>query len=530
MKVSATILSSALLLICMNLSGQKEGLDIIKQSDLKAAMTFLASDQMRGRETGSPENDLAALYIRSSLIQMGLKPLAQTGDYLQSIPLMTSEIMKGETFLKGTDQNGTDTFRTDSVIFLMAPMQTNELKSRLVFAGYGFRDTASGYDDFKNIDVKDKIIMIMTGSPVETAHDKNAMLRFEEEGLKIRYAYMHGAKGVICVYEPGNKFRDAYASGLAEMGASGPGTKIVKLKETREVPALQIVFITQYAADQLLKTDGFSLQSLQNKILSEKKPVSYESDKINLTLTTTIKGTDLKANNVIGIIEGTDPSLKNECIIYTAHFDHIGVDRKGEVFNGADDNASGSVSLLEVAKAFMNLHKKPARSIVFAWVNGEEKGLLGSEYYSENPVIGMNNTLLDINLDMVGRSRMPSDTGKFMGIDPTVSKQGEIQMYTDQKGSDFLGLIGKRSADAGIRSLNMGKDPVLGSSDHASFMSKGVPFIFFNSGFYPDLHSTGDDVEKIDFDKMERVTRLVFLLGYDIANQRKRFVPDTITE
>jgi Zn-dependent M28 family amino/carboxypeptidase len=186
------------------------------------------------------------------------------------------------------------------------------------------------------------------------------------------------------------------------------------------------------------------------------------------------------------------------------------------------------MALLEVAQAFMNLKKKPLRTIVFAWVNGEEKGLLGSEYYITNPVVPLENTLIDINLDMVGRSRMPSDTGKFMGFDVNVSQAGEILLYTDQKGKDILDLVQSASKEAGIKTTNMGKDPLIGSSDYASFMAKGVPAIFFNSGDYPDLHTISDDVEKIDFDKMERVSRMVFLIGFDLANQKKRFVPDTI--
>jgi Zn-dependent M28 family amino/carboxypeptidase len=215
-------------------------------------------------------------------------------------------------------------------------------------------------------------------------------------------------------------------------------------------------------------------------------------------------------------------------VIYTAHFDHVGVNKKGEAFNGADDNASGSMALLEVAQAYMKLKKKPARTILFAWVNGEEKGLLGSESYAMNPVIPLENTLIDINLDMVGRSRTPADSAKFMGFDPDVSPAGEIYMYTDQKGKDILDLISTSAKKTGIVVTNKGTDHPFGSSDHASFRAKGVPSMFFNSGVYSDLHSINDDVEKIDFDKMERVSKMVFLIGYDIANQKKRFVPDTI--
>jgi Zn-dependent M28 family amino/carboxypeptidase len=337
-----------------------------------------------------------------------------------------------------------------------------------------------------------------------------------------------GARAILLVYDPRNKYPDAYASGLAEMFASSVGTKMISLKGNKDSAPVQIAFLTRYTADNMLKNSGYDLTALQKKIISEKKPASVELSDITVTFRTYIARNDLTVSNVIGIVEGSDPVLKNECIIYTAHFDHVGVNQNGEVFNGADDNASGSMALLEVAEAFMNLKKKPLRTIVFAWVNGEEKGLLGSQYYVSDPVVPLEKTLININLDMVGRSKMPSDTGKFMGYDVNVSQQGEIFLYTDQKGTDILDLIRLKSKEAGIKAINRGKDPLIGSSDYASFMDRGVPAIFFNSGDYPDLHSIRDDVEKIDFDKMEKVSKMVFLIGFDLANQKKRFVPVTV--
>jgi Zn-dependent M28 family amino/carboxypeptidase len=233
---------------------------------------------------------------------------------------------------------------------------------------------------------------------------------------------------------------------------------------------------------------------------------------------------------VVGIIEGSDPVLKNECVIYTAHFDHEGVNDKGEVYNGADDNASGSMALLEVAQAFSNLKKKPLRSIVFAWVNGEEKGLLGSEYYTDNPIFPMEKTLVDINLDMVGRSKMPSDTGKFMGTDLNVTQKGEIIVYTAHESTELLNMLSLSSRLAGINVLDMGKDLPFGSSDHVNFRAKGVPAFLIHSGLHSDLHSVRDDIEKIDFDKMEKVSKMVFLLGYKVANQRERIKVDNKDE
>ena len=527
--ISRLFIALVFLLIPYLVSAQKKGLGYINENDLRAYMDFFASDEMKGRDTGSPENEIAALFLKSNIMRLGLKPVPETGSYFQEVPLISSEILKGETFLELKDNLVDRPFHTDSLVYLFPPSRTTEISGDLVFAGYGISDSAAGYDDFKGIDLQDKIIMIMTGTPLPSEiYDPNSVINIEVEQSKIMSAVRGGIKAVLYVYDPRGKFPDAYSSGLAEIVGSGPGSRSMSLTQPENPPSFQIVFITRYAANQLLRSSGTNLSELGKKITDERKPASFELKDLSVTLRTGIRNSNISVKNVIGIVEGSDPVLRNECVIYTAHFDHVGVNNKGEAFNGADDNASGSMALLEVAKAFMNLRKKPLRSVVFAWGNGEEKGLLGSKYYAENPVFSLHNTLIDINLDMVGRSRTPADTGKFMGFDSNLSKKGEILLYTDQKGKDILDLVRSASREAGINALNMGKYPLMGSSDYASFMDKGVPAILLNSGEYPDLHTIHDDVEKIDFGKMESVSRMVFLLGYDIANKRNRFIPDTI--
>jgi len=271
---------------------------------------------------------------------------------------------------------------------------------------------------------------------------------------------------------------------------------------------------------------GKNLDQLQKQISEFGKPVSYEIAGLTATVKTTIETSEISAYNVIGIIDGSDPVLKNECVVYTAHFDHVGTNSQGAVYNGADDNASGSMALLEIAEGFKNLKKKPLRTLVFVWVNGEEKGLIGSRYYTDNPVIPMEKTLLDINLDMVGRSKMASDTGTFYGYALDITNPGEINVYTNHESSDLLRIMNEAASEAGIKVNDKGSKIEAGSSDHASFIAKGVPALCFNSGIHRDLHQTGDDVEKIDFDKMEKSARLCFLIGYRVANRKERLVID----
>jgi hypothetical protein len=516
----------ALMTLTLTLTAQKEGLNYINKSDMKAYMSFFASDEMKGRETGSRENEIAALYLRTNLMRLGLKPLTGTDDYLQQLPLVSSEIKSKETYLKISDNNGNAVYSTDSLIYLMAPFQTTDVTASFVFAGYGYEDTTTGYNDLKDVNLKDKIVLIMTGRPQNfNSEELNSVFDMNLERIKLMSVFHQGAKVILYAYDPAGNFPDAYTSGLADMGADKVGSKMFSLINQEDVAPIQVAFITHNTADMLLKTSGYNLKQLQEKIIAGGKSVSLELKGITATFRTYIEKNNLVSNNVIGIVEGSDPVLRNECVIYTAHFDHVGVSEKGEVYNGADDNASGSMALLEVAEAFINLKKKPLRTIVFAWVNGEEKGLLGSQYYTEKPLFPLGKTLLDINLDMVGRSKMPSDTGKVMGYDVSVSQPGEILLYTDQTDNDLLKIVTSTSEEAGISVTNMGIEPVLGSSDYASFMAKGVPALFFNSGDYPDLHTVRDDIDKIDFDKMERVSEMVYLIGYKIANQRERFKP-----
>jgi Zn-dependent M28 family amino/carboxypeptidase len=184
------------------------------------------------------------------------------------------------------------------------------------------------------------------------------------------------------------------------------------------------------------------------------------------------------------------------------------------------------MALLETAGAFMQLKKKPLRTIVFVWVNGEEKGLLGSQYYTNNPVFPLEKTLIDINLDMVGRTKMASDTGKIFGAPLSVTGPGELQYYSKKESTVLEAAVKETALKGGIKLIDKGADMEFGGSDHMSFWSKGVTAIMLHSGIHADLHTYRDDVDKIDFDKMERSARMCFLLGYKLGNQKERFKLD----
>jgi Zn-dependent M28 family amino/carboxypeptidase len=406
-------------------------------------------------------------------------------------------------------------------VILIRPSSSLEYTGKLVFAGYGFADKDKGYNDLSGIDLKDKIVLMMTGKPESGISDRSEFFDESVEGLKIMSIVGGGAKAVLLVYDPASKFNDAYESGLANMVSSDA----VTFKDTNQfsLPA-QILFITRNAADALLKKTGSSLKQMREKIILTGKPASAEVQDITVTISTSIEKSEFSGSNVIGIVEGSDPVLKKECIIYTAHFDHTGIGEIGEINNGADDDASGSMALLEVAEAFTRLKKKPLRTVVFAWMNGEEKGLLGSEYYTDHPLVPLENTVSDINLDMVGRSKMTADTGKLYGFEMNVTQPRELIVYTAHESSELLNIMYASANESGLTIKDMGRDIPAGSSDHVPFREKGIPALCFHSGIHADLHGPGDDVNKIDFDKMERSSKLAFLIGYKVANQKERIV------
>jgi hypothetical protein len=395
-----------------------------------------------------------------------------------------------------------------------------EISGELVFVGYGYEDSKSGYSDLKDVDLKDRIVLIMTRNPVlvDTSGSESKYI-FDEmvEAMKLMSVFMRGPKGVLMVYDPKNGYSDPWESGLARYFDDREQASL-KDDQEQEAPA-GIYFISEKTADILLSSTGSSLRQLQDKIDNEKTPCSSVIDGVRVTIDILSEKREYTASNVVGMIEGSDPVLKNECVIYTAHFDHSGITPEGDILNGADDNASGTAGLLEIAEAFLNLKKKPLRSIVFAWVNGEEKGLLGSGYYSDHPVIPMNKTIMNINLDMIGRSITPADTGEFFGTRHNVTRPGEVLLYSDNVKEKFKKLLRRSARETGLSILDIGKNLEFGSSDHASLSTKGVPWIFFHSGIHADLHARAR-VEKLISQRWKSI-EMAFLTGTGFSTWRR---------
>jgi hypothetical protein len=291
------LLSAVLFLLPFFLSAQKEGLNAIKEDNLKAYMTFFASDEMKGRETATESNDAAALFIRSNLMRLGLKGVPGTDSYYQDIPLQLSETKNNLTV-----KAGSTSFSTDSVIVL-APAANPEASGRVVFAGYGFEDEKTGYSDIKDVDLKDKIVLLMTGTPgkIKDPKENSTIFNNSLEAPKMNRMFRKGAKAIFLVYNPASKYGDPYRSGMVDM-IGGSRTLSLEGKKSFALP-IQMGFITQFTANSILKFSGHTLKQLQDSIDETGKPFSFEIENLTATAQNSVVQKQIKARNVIGIVK-----------------------------------------------------------------------------------------------------------------------------------------------------------------------------------------------------------------------------------
>ena len=288
---------------------------------------------------------------------------------------------------------------------------------------------------------------------------------------------------------------------------------------------MKLFFTSESVANALLSGSGETLESLQKKINESGKPVSFDiknrKSEINMEV---VKG-NIETKNIVGVIEGSDPVLKNECIVFSAHYDHVGITQDGEVYNGADDNASGTVALLEIAEAFSQLKRKPKRSIVFAWVTAEEKGLYGSEYYSENPLFPLNNTLTNINLDMVGRSA-EKELEKVVNENKSLAGPNGIYLISGKQSTELMDIADKYCKKMNFIASDELTKPFLNRSDYYHFHKHGIPVLGVSTGLHEDYHQISDEINKIDYVKMRRIAQFSYLVAYEVANKTERIIID----
>ncbi len=513
-------IKSALSVIILFLAGlnslaQDSALKMINIDDLKRHLTFISSDSLQGRTFGTmvPGLDIAADYIRANAKETGLSPGVH--DYFQTVPIVSLQPDIENTYLEITDTEGNLVHKTDSVIGLPTGTGINISNAGVVFAGFGWIDEKTGYNDFEGVDVRGKVVMFASGSPESFQNKELPRWNNSMETAKIEKAMEAGAIGVILINSPLDEGDSVYNRLNRWANRVDYGLETPEKKEESN----NFIFTTTTQAGALLGGKG-ELENQLAKISTEKQPHSYCIEGLRINAKANRKSEHIQAKNIIGIVEGSDPVLKNECVVFMAHYDHLGVDKNGDVFNGADDNGSGTVALLEVAEAMMSLEQKPKRSIVFLWVTAEEMEMLGSRFYIENPVFPIEKTVVSINIDMAGRVFEPRDTVWSKSAKMVKNFDGLYTLTNDiwpglkeinSAACKTLGLVPDYSLPSGF----------LRSSDHYSFHSRGVPILNYSTGYHADYHKVTDEIPRINFDKMKRVSDLCFLVGTEIANCKK---------
>lgn len=522
MNIKVTLLLAAFC-IASGTSAQKKAINSIKKDDAVTYMKYLSSDALEGRRTGSPGNDSAAAYISAAALEAGLKPMPGRNDLFQTLEYLKISVKPDSSTITVADSSG-KSFFSAPVKSMMSPSEALKLSGEVVFAGYGYLNSAEKYNDFEGLSLIDRIVIIMTRTPDLKGTGlpaEGAGIDEMTEARKLPMIMMQRAKAILFVSDPAQ----GDETGAGSLALSG-SYQVVPLFKKQFSFTLNAYIVTRETADMLLKASGQTLESLQARIAETKKPASFLLPDTRTEVNIKVRKDTVTSSNIVGYIEGSDPVLKDECVIYTAHYDHSGFDGSGNVLNGANDNASGSIGLLNVAKAFSSLDRKPLRSVVFLWTTGEEEGLHGSSYYIDNPLFPLDKTVANINFDMIGRSRMASDVGASLSGETDITGQDTIKIISARESTAFLNYGKEACIEYGLYPIDEGKGTHFSGSDHYPFFRKGIPALFFFTGLHHDYHQKTDDFEFIDFDKLIKVSKAGFLTGYRVANEQARPVID----
>lgn len=493
----------------------------ITANDLKTHLTILASDAFEGRETGKPGNQKAADYIVNQFKDYGLSGVVgEEKSYFQNI-YFRSEVWQDVEIYVG------DKRFKHLWDFYAFPSMNNEAlkldKKEVIFLGYGIDDEK--YSDYKGQNVRDKIVMIYKGEPMDAAGNSrltgNTEVSEWSSSLfkKLNTAYTKGVKTVLIIdpdmKENVGKFRQILIN---------PGLQVMDAKQ-EDVALANSCFISTSIAKAIIGKKKKKFEKARKQMQTSGKPKAVRLKiKKGIKLTQEKLVNQVRGNNVLGFIEGSDPKLKEELVVVTAHYDHLGK-RGNDIYNGADDNGSGTSTALEICQAFTEAKKQgvgPRRSVLVMLVTGEEKGLLGSKFYTENPIFSLENTVVDINIDMVGRvDKKYKDNPNYIYVIGSDRLSTDLHKINEEMNKRYTNLVLDYT-------YNAEDDPnrYYYRSDHYNFAEKGIPAIFYFNGTHDDYHKITDTIDKINFEKMETIGRLVFHTAWEIANRNERIKVD----
>jgi hypothetical protein len=492
----------------------------IQAAHLKKHVYTLASDEFEGRETGTRGQEKAAAYISTYYESLGMKP-ANNGNWYQTYPL------KRETNLGSSAQAMGQAFSFLDHFYFFGMDAMDIQCAQVVFAGYGIRDKR--HNDYKKIKTLEKNtwVMCLQGEPINkkgvskiTGSNETSDWN-DDVFLKAEAARKAGASALLVVNTNYEMYMRRVRYWLEQ-----PRMILERDSKETELNQIPIIYVSPVFANALLKDSGITIEVLQEKLNKGKttKPLFIKE---NVLFHVEQKIERIEAENVLAFIEGSDPVLKDEVVVISAHYDHVGI-INGQIHNGADDDASGTSAAMEIGEAFYTASKEgkgPRRSVLILHVSGEEKGLLGSEWYSDHPVYPLASTVCDLNIDMIGR------------IDPEHKDSNYVYLIGSDKLSTDLHKISEQCNQTHTNlvldyTYNRPDDPnrFYYRSDHYNFAKHNIPVIFYFSGVHEDYHKPGDDAPKILYNKMEAITRLVFYTAWNVANRDQRLQVDVVSD
>jgi hypothetical protein len=515
------------------------GLERIREADLRADLAFIASDALEGRMSLQPGDAAAAQWVAAEFAKAGLEPAARTAagapSFFQDVPIIEYRPDRAASFL--AVQTGGVYRRYAAPDVIGGYRDDLDVKAPLVFAGYGIAAPGLGYDDYRGLDVQGKIVLIFEHEPQETdprsKFNGAGNTRYATPRVKAAIAQARGALAVIILPEP-NRKHPANIDRVRKIGGSALRTPPIPSQalagDDLHIP---VVSVTDAVGADLLAGAGASPAELQAGLDADlqprSRPLGTKVVSLHLVNSIRIRGSGA---NVAGLLRGSDPRLAAETVIISAHHDHDGATAgDAEIWHGADDNGSGTVGVVELARAFSANPVRPRRSILFVVFAAEERGLLGAYFMAAHPLRPLETTRAMINFDMIGRNEAPSEqTDGLIAIPKDTTNR--LNLIGGAYSPDYRHTVEAANLAVGLdlddrfdhdNALN-----VFFRSDQFPFVLHDVPAFWFFTGFHPDYHHTTDTADRINYAKMTKILRLAYLSAFRFADDAKgpAFVKD----
>jgi hypothetical protein len=535
-------LAVAVVFAATSLTAQQRApmIESITQTDLRADLFFLAGDAMRGRLTDTNENRITVDYIRSRFERAGLKPVAN-GGYFHNYNLMTATLGEGNSLSFATsgtttgDVTATREFTSGQEFYPQRFSASGTATAAVTFAGFGIVAPQWNHDDYRD-GVRGRIVMVLDHEPGERDPKSpfEGVVTAEPAATwrKALAAQEKGAVGILFVSDIHNhpdpaNFEQAARNFWPATPARISSYTLAAWADRIRIPA---VHISPALAAMLIGSSGPSFEELARRAETAGGITPVATGR-TITLRTAVDRHIVSDRNVLGLLEGSDPKLKDEWVLVTAHFDHNGADG-AQIFNGADDNGSGTVALLEIADAYAlaaQQGQRPKRSVLFCAWNSEERGLLGAWAYTEAPPAPLSAVAGVLNMDMIGRNEevQVGGGGRFNGfeVQTAESNNNAVNMMGFARAPELAAVVDAANAGIGLeikKRYDNNASNLVRRSDQWPFLQRGVPALGFMTGLHPDYHTTYDRPEKINYVKMEKIARLIYQASWNLANAAAR--------